>query len=71
MMASQVARVVKNPPANEEDERDAGLIPGSGISAGGWHGNSLDYSCLENRMDKGAWRTTIHTVAESDTTEAT
>ena len=45
--ACQVALVVKNPPANAGDTRDAGLIPGSGRSHGGGHGNPLQYSCLE------------------------
>ena len=64
-----VVLVVKNPPANEGDERDEGLIPGSGRS--GWFGTPLQYSCLENPMNGGAWWATIHTVAGSDTTEAT
>ena len=51
--ASQVALVVKNLPANAGDIRDKGLIPGSGRSPGGGHGNPLSY-CLENPMDKGA-----------------
>ena len=62
--------MVKNPPANIGDIRDAGLIPGSGRS-GGRHGNPLQYSCLENLMDRGAWQATVHTVAELDTTEVT
>ena len=45
---------VKNPPANVGDERDVGLIPGSGGSSGGGHGNPLQYSCVENSMDRGA-----------------
>ena len=49
--ASQVALVVKNPPANIGDIRDMGLIPASGRSAGGRHGNPLQYSCLGNPMD--------------------
>ena len=53
-MASQVAPAVKNPPANVEDIRDVGLIPGSGRFRGGGHGNPLQYSYLENPMDKGA-----------------
>ena len=47
--------VVKNPPANAGDVRDMGLIPGSGRSSGGGNGNPLQYSCLENSMDRGAW----------------
>ena len=53
--ASQVALVVKNSPANAGEKRDAGLIPGSGRSGEG-HGYPLQYSCLENPMDRGAWR---------------
>ena len=53
------------------DSRDMGLIPGSGRSPGGGNGNPLQYSCLENHMDKGSWRAMVHTVAESDMTEAT
>ena len=45
--------MVKNPPADTGDVRDAGLIPGSGRSPGGGHGNPLQYSCLENPMDRG------------------
>ena len=45
--------VVKNPPANAGDARDMGLIPESGRSPGGGHGNPLQYSCLENPMDRG------------------
>ena len=63
--------MVKNPPANAEDVRDMGSIPGLGRSPGGGHGNLLQYSCLENPMDRGAWRATVHRVAESDMTEAT
>jgi len=59
--------VVKNPPANARDE---GLIAGSERSPGEGNGNPLQYSCLENPMDRGAWRTTVHWVAkESDTVE--
>ena len=54
--ASQVAQsVVKNPSANAGDARDADLIPGLGRSPGGGNGNPLQYSCLENSMDRGAW----------------
>ena len=53
--ASQVTAVVKNPPANAGDVRDAGVIPGSGRSPGGEHGNPLQYSRLENPMGRGAW----------------
>ena len=64
-MASQVALVVKNQPANAGDIGDPGLIPGSGRSPGGGHGNPLQYSCLENPRDTGAWRATVHRVAKS------
>ena len=69
--AFQVALVLKNPPANAGDIRDSGLIPGSGISPGEGHGNPLQYSCLENPTDRGAWQAMVHRIAESDTTEAT
>ena len=52
MWASQVALVVKNPPANEEDIRDTGSILESGRSPEAGHGNSLQYSCLQNAMDR-------------------
>ena len=54
--------VVKNPPANAGDIGDTGLIPGSGISPSERNGNSLQYSSLENLMDRGAWRATVHQV---------
>ena len=47
--------MVKNPPASAGDIRDAGVMPGSGKSPGGEHGNSLQYSYMENLMDRGAW----------------
>ena len=65
LRASQVALVVKNLPANAGDVRDAGLIPGSGRSPGGGHGNPLQYSCLENPMDREAWWATVHRVTKS------
>ena len=58
--------MVKNPAANAGDVREAGSIPGSGRSPGERNGNLLQYSCLENPMDRGAWQ-----VTELDTTEAT
>ena len=64
-MASQVALVVKNPTANAGDIRDTGSIPGLGGSPGGENSNSLQYSCLENPMDRGAWWATVHGVAKS------
>ena len=60
-----------NLPANAGDTKDMGSIPGSGRSPGGGSGNPLQYSCLENPMDRGALRTIVHKVTESDTTEAT
>ena len=70
-VASQVALVVKNPPANAGDARDADSIPGLGGLPGGGNGTPLQYSCLENSMDRGARRATVHGVAESDLTEHT
>ena len=52
---SQMALVVKKLPANAGDIRDVDLIPGSGRSPGGGHGNTFQYSCLGNAMDRGAW----------------
>ena len=63
--ASQVALVVKNPPASAAVVRDAGLIPGLGRSPGGGHGNLVQCSCLQNLMDRGAWWVTVHRVTES------
>ena len=57
--------VVKNMPANAGGIRDTGLIPGSGRSPGEGNGNPLQYSCLENPMDRGAWWTSLHRVAKS------
>ena len=59
--------VVKNLPANAGDARDTGSIPGSGRSPGGGNGNPIQYSCLENSMDRGAWQATVHGVAKSRT----
>ena len=65
--ASPVVLVVKHPPAIAGDTRDMDLIPGSGRSHGWGHGNPLQYSCLENSTNRGAWWATVQRVAESDT----
>ena len=57
--------VVKNPLAYAGDAGDDGLIPGPGISPGGGNGNPLQYSCLENPMDRGTWQATVHGLSES------
>ena len=62
-----MAPVVKNPPANAGDIRDAVSIPGSGRSPGIGNGNPLQYSCLENLMDRGALWATVHEVEKSQT----
>ena len=59
--------VVKNLPANAGDIKDVGLIPESGRSPGGRHGMSLQYSCLENPVDRGAWWATVHAGPKSQT----
>ena len=59
--------MVKNSPANAEDVRDTGLILGSGRSSGGGHGNPLQYSCLEDPTDRGAWCVIVHGVTKSQT----
>ena len=58
--ASQVALVIKNPSANAGDTRDMSSIPGNRRSPGGGHGNPLQCSCLENAMDRGAWKAIVH-----------
>ena len=63
--ASQVALVVKNLPVNAGDIRDTGSVPGLGRSPGEGNGYLLQYSCLENPMDRGAWWATVHRVAKS------
>ena len=61
--------MVKNPPANVGDLRDEGSIPESGRSPGGGYGKPLQYSCLENSMDRGEWRAVVYgVITESDTT---
>ena len=57
--------MVENLPANTGDARDAGSIPGSGRSPGVGNGNPLQYSCVENSIDRGAWQPTVHGVAKS------
>ena len=64
-MSSHVVLVVKNLPASAGDERDMGLIPGSGRSPGVINGNPFQYSCLENFMDRRAWQVTVHRVAKN------
>ena len=59
--------MVKKLPANAGDARDVGLIPGSGRSPGEENGNPLQYSCLENPMDRGAWQAIVQGVAKSQT----
>ena len=66
--ASQVVLMVKNLPASAED---TGSIPGSGRSPGGESGNCLQYSCLGNPLDRGAWQAVVHSCKEVATTEAT
>ena len=62
--ASQVELVLKNLPGNAGDIKDVGSIPGSGRSPGEGHGKPPQYSCLENPMDREAWWSTVHKVAE-------
>ena len=57
--------MIKNLPANAVDTRDAGLIPGLGRSPGVGNRSPLQYSCLENPVDRGAWQAAVHGVAES------
>ena len=59
--------MVKNPPVNAGDVRDVGSIPESERSPGGQHGNPLQYSCLENPMDRGAWWATVHGITKNQT----
>ena len=59
---------IKSPPANA---RDTSSIPGSGRSPGGGRGNPLQYSFLENPLDRGVWQAVVHSISESDMTEAT
>ena len=57
--------MVKSPAADIRDTRDMGLISGLGRSLGGRHGHPLQFSCLENPMDRGAWRAIVHRVAKN------
>ena len=59
--------MVKNPPANAGDMRDSGFIPGLGRSPGEVNENPLQYYCLGNSMDRGAWWVTVHGVSKSQT----
>ena len=59
--------MVKNPPADARDTRDMLSIPELGRPPGEGNGNPLQYSCLENPMDRGAWKATVHGVAKSQT----
>ena len=71
-MSSHVTVLVKNPPTSAGDIRDMGLTCQMGRSPEEGNGNPLQYSCLENPMDRGAWQVTVHGVAkESDMTEVT
>jgi len=63
-LSSQVALVVKNPPANAGDVRDVSSIPRSGRSPGEGNGNLLQYSCLENPRDRAAWRATVQRIGQ-------
>ena len=63
-MASQVTLVIKNPPTNAGDTRDTGSIPGPGRSPGGENSNPLQYSYLDNSMDRRNWWMTVHEVAK-------
>ena len=62
-----MALVVKNPPANAGETREEGSVPGPGRPPRGGNGNPLQYSCLENVMDRGAWWATVHSFAKSQT----
>ena len=62
---TDISQIIKNLPANAVDIRVTGLISVLGRSPEGGHGNLLQYSCLENPMDRGAWQATVHRVAQS------
>ena len=59
--------MVKNIPSNARDASDLSSIPGSGRAPEGGHGSPFQHSCLENPVDRGAWRATVHRVAKSQT----
>ena len=65
LIGSQMLLMVMNLPASAGDARDVGSIPGLGRSPGEGNGNPLQYSCLKNPTDRGAWQATVHGVAES------
>ena len=67
LWVSSVAQLVKNLSANAGDSRDKCSIPGLGRYPGEGNGNPLQYSCLENPIDRGAWRATIYRVTQSQT----
>ena len=62
---AQMALVVRNPPTNVGDVRDTSLVPGSERSPRGGHGNPLQYFCLKNPTDRGAWQAMVHGVTKS------
>ena len=64
---SQMVLVVKNPPVNAGDIRDTGSVPGLVRYPGGGDGNPLQYSCLKNPMNRGAWWATVHRITKSQT----
>jgi len=67
MWVSQVVLVMKKLPASAGDARDVHSVPDLGRSPGEGNGNPFQYSCLENPMDRGAWRATVHRVPKSQT----
>ena len=67
LRSSWVAQLIKNLPANAGDARDPDLIPGLGRCPGEGNGNPLQYSCLGNPMDRGAWWATVHGVTKNQT----
>ena len=70
-VAFQVAQMVKSLPVSAGDMRDKGLIPGSGRSPRVGHGYPLQYFCLENPLNRGAWQAIDCRITKSNTTEAT